>query len=206
MSPGAIFERVYLALKEELGSGRFRPGDHLEPAVLSQELNSSITPVRDALHRLVGEGLVQAPRNDGFRAPHLTEAALRDLYEWNLQLLLLACRAPRAAPEVKSCSIEISGREEPAELAHAARRLFAAIGGLSRSGEHFRAIEAASDRLSAVRHAEATIFTGAPEELLAIETAFARGDIRALRRLLVAYHRARARRVSELLGLLQPLP
>lgn len=207
MSPGATFERVYLTLKEELGSGRFRPGEQLEPAVLSQELVSSITPVRDALHRLVGERLVQAPRNDGFRAPLLTEAALRDLYEWNLQLLLLACRKAGTPPAVNTRDLEVSGRiNDPAELAVAASRLFAAIGGLSSSGEHRRTIEALNDRLRAVRRAEARLFADAAEELESIATALTNGDSRGLRHLLAAYHRARERRVPELLDLLQPSP
>ena len=75
MSPGPTFERVYHALKEQLGSARFAAGEHLEPATLSHELNASITPVRDALHRLVGEGLVEAPRGDGFRVPAPAKAA-----------------------------------------------------------------------------------------------------------------------------------
>ena len=55
MSPGPTFDRVYFALKEQLTSGRHPPGAHLEPSVLGDELCSSITPIRDALHRLVGE-------------------------------------------------------------------------------------------------------------------------------------------------------
>ena len=67
MSPGPIFERVYLALKAQVTSGAFAPGDRLEPAALGEALNASITPVRDALHRLVGERIVEAPRNEGNR-------------------------------------------------------------------------------------------------------------------------------------------
>jgi DNA-binding FadR family transcriptional regulator len=207
VSPGATFERVYLTLKEELGSGRFRPGEQLEPAVLSEELNSSITPVRDALHRLVGERLVQAPRNDGFRAPLLTEAALRDLYAWNLQLLLMACRSGRNTPAKTQDVIDVSAAGgDAAQLALAANRLFAGIASLSPSAEHQRAIGALSDRLRAVRQAEPALFANAAEELGALESAFIQVDLPGLRRLLSAYHRARARRVSALLDLLQPLP
>ena len=66
------------------------PGDRLEPALLSEELNASVTPVRDALHRLTGERLVEAPRHEGFRTPMMTETPLRQLYSWHLDLLLLA--------------------------------------------------------------------------------------------------------------------
>src|SRR5689334_1321709 len=97
MNAGVTFERVYFALKDLLGSARFAAGHHLEPAVLSQDLNVSITPVRDALHRLAGEGLVDTSRGEGFRTPAVTEVGLRHLYRWNAALLDLAVRA-RTAP------------------------------------------------------------------------------------------------------------
>jgi DNA-binding GntR family transcriptional regulator len=204
VSPGATFERVYLALKEDLGSGRFRPGDQLEPALLSSELNSSITPVRDALHRLVGERLVQAPRNNGFRAPLLTELALRDLYHWNLQLLILACRGTGAEPAEREHPLPEARADEHGDLAIAAGTLLAAIGRLARSGEHLRAIEAANDRLRPVRLAESRLIGGAGQELEALANAFRGGDFAELRHLLTAYHRVRERRVAELLALMQP--
>src|SRR6185503_4923243 len=99
MTPPGTFERVYAAIRERLRDGLYRPGERLEPALLSDELNASVTPVRDALHRLTGERLVDAPRHEGFRSPMLTETTLRHLYAWHLDLLLLAVmrRGPSAA-------------------------------------------------------------------------------------------------------------
>jgi DNA-binding GntR family transcriptional regulator len=90
MTRPGTFERVYAAIKRQLREGVFRPGDRLEPAVLSEQLNASVTPVRDALHRLTGERLVDAPRHEGFRTPMLTETTLRHLYAWHRDLVLLA--------------------------------------------------------------------------------------------------------------------
>ena len=97
MSRPGTFERVYAAIKRQLREGVFRPGDRLEPAVLSEQLNASVTPVRDALHRPTGERLVEAPRHEGFRVPMLTETMLRHLYAWHRDLLLLALARRRAA-------------------------------------------------------------------------------------------------------------
>src|SRR3954447_9824459 len=94
--PGT-FERVYAAIKEQLRRGFYRPGDRLEPALLSDQHNASVTPVRDALHRLTGERLVEAPRHEGFRVPVLTEGTLRHLYAWHRDLLFLAILNRRPA-------------------------------------------------------------------------------------------------------------
>src|SRR5689334_5300531 len=90
MSPPGTFDRVYAAIRQRLREGAYRPGERLEPTLLSDELNASVTPVRDALHRLTGEHLVEAPRHEGFRAPMITETMLRHLYAWHRDLLLLA--------------------------------------------------------------------------------------------------------------------
>lgn len=200
MSPGATFERVYHALKDQVLSGAFPPGTQLEPAALSVDLVASITPVRDALHRLVGERLVHTPRGDGFRMPIYTEAALRDLYGWNLRLLQLALGPRRAAAREL---LQISGHAGPKDLIGATARLFEDITRLSGSGEHLAAVSAMNYRLEAVRRKEAVL--GATDtELDEIKAALASGDHSLLRHLVGAYHRRRISGVPLLLELLQP--
>lgn len=198
MSPGPTFDRVYLALKEQLSSGRFAPGDHLEPAVLGPELNSSITPVRDALHRLVGERIVEAPRNDGFRVPAPTEAELRDLYGWNRELLLLALRRPASTSRDTHPHVLEGGDSELAAVLLAAD-LFRQVAAMSNSLEHEAAIESLNDRLGAIRTVELRLFHDSRAELRELQDAYARDNILALRRGITAYHRRRQRCVPELL-------
>ena len=87
MSPGPTFERLYTELKRQLRAGTRPPGTPLEPTAIGDELGTSFTPVRDALHRLVGEGLVENPKHNGFAVPHPTEQALRELYAWSGEML-----------------------------------------------------------------------------------------------------------------------
>lgn len=197
MSPGPTFDRVYVALKEQLTSARFEPGYHLEPSALGDELSASITPVRDALHRLVGERLVDAPRNDGFRVPAPTEAQLRDLYGWNRQLLELALRRGsegRARGSTRSIGdghllVTYAG---PADL-------FRAVVELSGSSEHAAAVEGLNDRLAPVRAIEEQLFADWSDELEALRQVLASEDLRGQRRAVAAYHRRRQRSVPELL-------
>ncbi|WP_204348796.1 GntR family transcriptional regulator, partial [Klebsiella pneumoniae] len=56
-SPGATFERVYHELKRMLAEDELPPGSPIEPARIGEQIASSITPIRDALHRLTGERL-----------------------------------------------------------------------------------------------------------------------------------------------------
>jgi DNA-binding GntR family transcriptional regulator len=196
VSPGPTFDRVYLALKEQLTSGRFAPGDHLEPAMLGPELNASITPVRDALHRLVGERIVEAPRNDGFRVPAPAEADLRDLYGWNRSLLELALRSSTAASAAAAVrAAEIGGGDTLSSAAD----LFRAIARRTGSLELEAAVENLNDRLAPLRVAETRIFEDAAEEHRIQRIAWEQGDYSELRRCIVVYHRRRQRHVSDIL-------
>jgi DNA-binding GntR family transcriptional regulator len=202
MSPGATFERIYLALKEQILAGNFRPGDYLEPAALSQELNASITPVRDALHRLVGERLVETPRTDGFRVPLMTEMGLRHLHGWNQELLLLALRS-RAAGGIEMPAAIAAGAA-PRDLAARTGGLFLGIARRYGNPLLVAAIAANNDRLFACRLIEEQVLDGVAEELESVRLAAAE-DAANLRRILQGYHRRRQRAAPRLLeALLSP--
>ena len=192
MSPGATFERVYHGLKEQLGSGRYAAGQHLEPAALSQDLASSITPVRDALHRLVGEGLVEAPRGDGFRTPFVTEVGLRHLYRWNAALLDLATRSRRGATAMHET--HRPQVENPLDLTE---RLFAIVAGISGNPEHVRAVARLNDRLRPIRRVELELLHRPAEELTALWERLAEGAVGKLRRSIAVYHQKRERLAAE---------
>ena len=198
--PGT-FERVYAAIKLQLRQGMFRPGDRLEPAILSSALNASITPVRDALHRLTGERLVEAPRHDGFRVPALTEVMLRHLYAWHRDLLLLAIT--NRQPAVSAATGRMPQSPAAAGLAERQNALFIFLARMTGNPEHVLALEGLIERLEPVQRLECLLLDAVEEESREISTAIRTQDGKALRHCLIRYHRRRARIVPELLERLQ---
>lgn len=195
MNSGATAERVYDVLKRRIMDHAFKPGDRLDPAVLCESLASSVTPVRDALHVLTGEGLVETRTSDGFHLPQIDEPALKDLYAWNEQVIHRSIRAwPTALAPIAS-------RGEPREFmsfADRARDLFARIGERSINAEHGRAIESLNARLHAARTIEPHVIEGVETDLEAIGKALDNDDDTALRRLMAPYHRRRQRAAADI--------
>ena len=195
--PGT-FERVYAAIKLRLRSGVYRPGERLEPAALADELNASVTPIRDALHRLTGERLVEAPRHEGFRVPMLTETTLRHLYAWHHDLLLLAIlgrKFPASEPELPP---ETSDRG--AALHERCNAAFLALARSSGNPEHLIALATLTERIEPVQRLEDALLDAAEEESAGIVAAIINGDRKLLRKALLHYHRRRERIVPEVIS------
>ncbi|MEM9880153.1 MAG: GntR family transcriptional regulator, partial [Pseudomonadota bacterium] len=79
-------------------TGVYRQGDQLIARTIAQELGTSIAPVREALNRLKGEGLVEFFSNRSARVKELSDKELLDSLEvWQanamLQVRLAAQRA-----------------------------------------------------------------------------------------------------------------
>jgi DNA-binding GntR family transcriptional regulator len=72
--------RVAAGLRERLSSGRVPPGTALSQAGLASEFGVSRIPVRDALHQLAGEGLLQLRGTTAVVSP-LSIDDLQELYE-----------------------------------------------------------------------------------------------------------------------------
>lgn len=190
MNSGATLERIYGELKRRVLSSVYRPGDRLEPAALAEELGSSTTPVRDALHLLVGEHLLATRTGGGFFVPQIDEPALQDLYDWAAQILLLALRDAGADDEPGGA---VAAGAEDDDRTSLTAALFERIGARSGNAEHLRELRSINDRLHAARLAEQSLLEGWRDELDGIETAFNAGDLPRLRRAILAYHRRRHR-------------
>jgi|AraplaCL_Col_mCL_1032037.scaffolds.fasta_scaffold05593_2 DNA-binding FadR family transcriptional regulator len=196
MSPGPAFERVYLALKRQLREGTRPPGAPLEPSVIGDELGTSFTPVRDALHRLVGEDLVENPKHNGFAVPRLSEQALRDLYGWNGEVIGLIAQKKRGA--TRPIILPAGATDRPPEIAD----IFLAIAEASSNREHARAVAHLNDRLAPYRLAELNVLADTVGELASLCDHAAGSRPSGLRMALTHYHRRRINAAPRILSLL----
>ena len=203
MTVPGTFDRVYAAIRQRLRDGLYRPGERLEPALLSDELNASVTPVRDALHRLTGERLVDAPRHEGFRAPMMTESTLRHLYAWHLDLLLLAVLKHRTTALAEEIVTNDGHSDAPVHQRQNA--LFQALARCAGNPEHVAALDVLTHRLEPAQRLERLFLDETETETNDIVRALEAHDRKRLRSSLMRYHRRRQRIVPDLLtALLAP--
>lgn len=75
------FELAYIRIKERVVNAGFKPGEQLRIGELSEELDLSPTPVREALSRLAAEELIVGVPSRGFFCKRLDVEELSALYE-----------------------------------------------------------------------------------------------------------------------------
>ena len=74
-------EKTYDDLKAKILSGHFIPGERLAEEHLAEELGVSRTPVREALHKLEQDGLIEPLESRGFCIPRDSPEEIEDLFE-----------------------------------------------------------------------------------------------------------------------------
>jgi DNA-binding GntR family transcriptional regulator len=194
MNPGPTSGRVYEELRQRVTGRQLLPGDHLDPAALASALAASTTPVREALSRLVGEGLVETRQGVGFHIPLVDEPSVRDLYGWIGDLAALALRTqPDPHQLVYAASVE------HASYAEQSAATFLGISVASGNHEHAAAMRRANARLHGIRLGEAEILVDVNPELDTLRAAMrSSAPPSELRRLCMAFVRRRQRAAADL--------
>lgn len=95
--PRAV-ESAYVAIREAINSGELRSGESLPEKELAERLGVSRTPVREALNRLRGEGLVVLERYRKNYVAHFSEEDAEEIFE--LRTILEGYAASRAASRI----------------------------------------------------------------------------------------------------------
>lgn len=91
-------ENVYQLVRDGILSGQFAEGQRLREAELSATFGVSRTPIREALRRLVAEGLLVGEPHKGVLIATLSEEEVQELF--TLRALLEGFAAGRAAERI----------------------------------------------------------------------------------------------------------
>lgn len=102
--PSSLAGNVYDAIFAQLMSLQIPPGARITVDTLVREFNVSHTPIREALGRLEGEGLVLRAHLVGYRAaPQVSQDRFDELYE--LRLMLEPEAAAKAAARMDEAGL-----------------------------------------------------------------------------------------------------
>lgn len=108
----SLRQQVYVSLREALTAGRFAPGQKVTFRYVAGVLGVSLTPVREALRRLVAEGAFEMQPNRSVRVPLMTRAKVLELRDMRMALEGLAAgKAALAASREQIAAIRRAARE-----------------------------------------------------------------------------------------------
>ena len=106
--------QVYEYLKESIIYGNIKPGDRLIEEKISEELQVSRSPIREAVRMLEKDGLLSVNKSGGVTVVEPTIEDYRNLYECRVEIESLAAyyaaerRSPEKLEEIKSHLIQMN--------------------------------------------------------------------------------------------------
>jgi DNA-binding GntR family transcriptional regulator len=199
-------------LREQLRRGAYGQAQPLSIVDLARELDLSPTPVREALSRLAGEGLIEDRRGRGFFSARLDANDLTELYDLqHLQLGFAVVALATASKRKPAPRATLGESDDPADgaaddLAVACEAL---LDRLVRMAGH-RALRTwhrgVSDRLGPARRVEAGVLADVVGEVQRLEGLFVAADWAELRTALRSFHRRRSAAVNDLAAALRLSP
>jgi DNA-binding GntR family transcriptional regulator len=192
------YERTLDALRRRLRAGAFGHGQPLQILKLATDMAVSSTPIREALARLAGEGLIERGAM-GYRTPHHDATSLRELYQLD-QAYAVAALPPKRRPDTPAEGARVRFEALASTVDHV-ERTEALLARIATTDN--RALAAARrnlwDRLAPFRRAEILVFDDLEAERQALRTLFARDAGPSPAALVRAYYRRRTRAAGQIL-------
>jgi len=158
--PMALGDLVYTSLQSHLRSGAIAAGQALQEVQIAESLGVSRTPVREAMHRLASEGLLNS-EGRSFVVPELSLADVDYIYEVRFLIEPAALRgiAPAAADPAVRAPVDVALAEavaahqadDAAAFREAAERFRAAWLALVPNPRLVRVIEQYADHMQHIR-------------------------------------------------------
>lgn len=186
-----LHDRIYRDIKVYILSGVSAMGARLSVPDLARRHNSSVTPVREALYRLVGEDLIDLIPQGGFQLRSINAVGLTHLYQLNRHILAACVRS-----RIMSDLMMIPKHDEAASTemllpGYGVAELFSAISCWSDNREMTSLIGRVNDRLAHVRRIEIQVLRNVHEEMRSIYAVISSGDTTKIIRVLDKYHNKR---------------
>jgi len=146
-------------MREAIRSGKFRSGEHLREADVAEWLNISRTPVREAFHRIISEGLLTNGPWNGVMMAELDAQQLVQLYAVRAALegTAAALAAQNATkPEVQRlfqiAASEARAKKDPAKLVILNSELHQTLYAAAHNPYLLQSITTVVDALGLLRH------------------------------------------------------
>jgi DNA-binding GntR family transcriptional regulator len=122
-------------LRDEILSGRLRPGDRIPIEQFAESWGVSATPIRESLRRLAGEGLVELTPQRGARVAVVDAALAYEIYAVRLVLEPVALRQcldaaaddPEFQSDVMAAFAALASADDPTERLDAHRTFHLAL-------------------------------------------------------------------------------
>ena len=192
------FERTLDLLRRRLRMGAYGLGQPLHIQKLAGTMAVSSTPVREALARLSGEGLIARARS-GYRTHRYDAAGLGDLYHLDQTYALATLTGRRGASRAPRPPAALAAQtQDESDYVARTERLLADLG---QADNHALAAARQTlwDRLAPFRALEPLVLPDIGIQALE-RAATEDGPARGAALLVRAYYRARLRAVPALLG------
>lgn len=114
-SSASLVSYVVDSIVDGVMAGRFAPGQRLIAADLADEYQVSRAPVREALHMLAGEGVVELIANRGARIRRLSVQERIDFLEFTEAICVLGVRRTAGLMSDPECRAAVIAAFEPIE-------------------------------------------------------------------------------------------
>jgi len=194
----SLIEQVFAGIKAEICSGVLLPGHRVNITAMSDRHRCSKTTLRAALYRLVGEGLLEVHRNEGFYRPLVTDQTVRDKYDWNEQVFMLGLNASKLKP---TSSAAVPAFEPAGDPVGDIERFFALIAEQSDNSLIVEEMLRLNDHLHPLRLLKGTLPLDLERELTEFASAWAAQDVEALKHLIRDYTKRRLDIVAQIVSL-----
>jgi len=123
-----LVSQIYECLRKRIANFSLKPGERIDVKALAQELSVSQTPVREALHKLVEQGLVNAKPYVGYFVTRLTPEDVKELFDLRKAIEILALKYiimencdEKSLDELRKCADKLAQQRDLETLSEEVR-------------------------------------------------------------------------------------